>query len=123
MLWAAAMLCFFGFFRTGEITVPSQTSFDSSQHLAWGDIAIDDRSSPKVLKIHLKKSKCNQLGRGVDVFIGRTDGVLCQTGLYKSPKKHVIRIIDGHVLNESSAREQGDWVTGKGPPTKPFDLS
>ena len=77
MLWAAAMLCFFGFFRSGEITVPSQTSFNASQHLAWGDINIDDRSLPKVLKIHLKKSKCDQLGRGVDVFIGRTDGVLC----------------------------------------------
>ena len=34
MLWAAASLCFFGFFRAGELTVPSQTTFDPSQHLA-----------------------------------------------------------------------------------------
>ena len=34
MLWVAGSLCFFGFFRPGEITVPSLTSFDTSRHLA-----------------------------------------------------------------------------------------
>ena len=34
MLWAAASLCFFGFFKLGEITIPSLTVFDSSRHLA-----------------------------------------------------------------------------------------
>ena len=77
MLWAAAVLCFFGFFRSGEITLPSTKAFDQSQHLAWGDIAIDDRSNPSMLKVHLKKSKMDQAGRGVDVFVGRTNGPLC----------------------------------------------
>ena len=77
MLWAAATLCFFGFFRSGEITVPSQAAFTSSQHLAWGDIAVDNRSCPTLLKVHLKRSKCDQLGKGVDVFIGCTDDLLC----------------------------------------------
>ena len=77
MLWAAATLCFFGFFRSGEITVPSQAAFNLLQHLAWGDIAVDNRSCPTLLKVHLKRSKCNQLGKGVDVFIGRTDDLLC----------------------------------------------
>jgi len=34
MLWSAAILCFFGFFR-------SLTSFDASKCLAWKDIAVD----------------------------------------------------------------------------------
>ena len=77
MLWAATTLCFFGFCRSGEITVPSQSAFDASVHLAWGDVAIDNRSDPQVLKIHLKRSKCDQLRRGVDVFVGRTNDPLC----------------------------------------------
>ena len=39
MLWAAALSCFFGFFRAGEITVPSATAFDPAAHLAWGDVS------------------------------------------------------------------------------------
>ena len=77
MLWAAASLCFHGFFRAGELTVPSVRGFDPKIHLAWGDIAVDDPASPSVLKVHLKKSKTDQLGRGVDVYIGRTDSAIC----------------------------------------------
>ena len=77
MLWAAASLCFFGFFRSGEITVPSLTSFDSSRHLAWGDVAVDSLDNPQMLKIHLKTSKTDQLRRGADVYVGRTDCPIC----------------------------------------------
>ena len=73
MLWAVTKFCFFGFFTSGEIKVPSWTAFDSSQHLAWGDIAIDNRSDPQVLKIHLKRTTCDQLDRGVHVFVGHTN--------------------------------------------------
>ena len=48
MLWAAATLCYFGFFGSSEITVPAKTAFRSSQHLAWGDVAIDNHSAPQV---------------------------------------------------------------------------
>jgi len=65
MLWSAATLCFFGFFRSGEITVPSLTSFVTSKHLAWGDIAVDNVDNPQTIKMHLKKSKTDQLGKGV----------------------------------------------------------
>jgi len=74
MMWAATSLCFFGFFRSGEITVPSLTSFDSSRHLAWGDVAVDSLDNPK---IHLKTSKTDQLRRGADVYVGRIDCPLC----------------------------------------------
>ena len=77
MLWAAASLCFFGFFRSGEITIPSLTSFDASKHLAWGDVAVDNTDNPLILKVHLKVSKTDQLGKGVDVYVGKTNCPLC----------------------------------------------
>jgi len=77
MLWSAATLCVFGFFRSGEITVPSLTSFDTSKHLAWGDIEVDNVDNPQTIKVHLKKSKTDQLGKGIDVYIGKTGCFLC----------------------------------------------
>jgi len=44
MIWA---MCFFGFFRAGEITVPTAASFDGSKLLTWGDVAIDSVECPK----------------------------------------------------------------------------
>ena len=46
MLWAAATVCFFGFFRAGEITTTGVTSFSPTTDLAWGDVTIDNSSSP-----------------------------------------------------------------------------
>ena len=45
MLWVA----FFGFFIPREITVPSLTSFNTSKHLALGDIALDSIDNPQTL--------------------------------------------------------------------------
>ena len=77
MMWVAATLCFFGFFRSGEITVPTEKSFDHTKNLAWGDIAIDSTEDPQSLKVHLRRSKVDQLGKGVDVYIGKMDCPLC----------------------------------------------
>ena len=77
MLWAAAVLCFFGFFRSGEITVPSLNSFDARVHLSWLDVAIDNPKDPRLLRIKLKRSKTDQLGKGVEVYVGRTGCSLC----------------------------------------------
>ena len=77
MLWAAATLCFFGFFRAGELTVPSPSAYKASHHLSWGDVAIDDPSDPKVLQVKIKHSKTDQLGKGIDVYIGRTGCNIC----------------------------------------------
>lgn len=77
MLWAAATICFHGFFRAGEITIPTASSFDPQKHLAWGDIAVDDPLKPDSIRIHLKRSKTDQLGVGVDVFIGRSGNSIC----------------------------------------------
>ena len=77
LLRAAATTCFFGFFRAGEITIPTQSSFDHRCHLAWGDVAADDKQPPAIIRIHLKRSKCDQLGKGVDVYLGRSGGPAC----------------------------------------------
>ncbi len=45
MLWAAASLCFFGFFRSGEITIPSESAYDESAHLSFQDVQVDCKSS------------------------------------------------------------------------------
>lgn len=77
MLWAAATTCFFGFFRAGEITVPTRTAFNPTVHLAWGDVASDDGQPPTMLRVFLKRSKTDQFGRGVDVYLGATGDDLC----------------------------------------------
>ena len=77
MLWAAAAACFFGFFRAGEITIPSTSTFDPAVHLAWGDVAVDAGQPPSKIRIWLKRSKTDQFGRGVAVFLGATGDDLC----------------------------------------------
>ena len=77
MLTAAAMMCFYGFFRAGEITVPSVREFDPTIHVTARDVSLDSTTNPTVVRIHLKKSKCDQFGKGVDVFIGQTHTAWC----------------------------------------------
>ncbi len=77
MLWAAACICFFGFLRSGEIVVPSETGYDQSSHLSFGDVRVDDRANPQYLEIHLKASKTDPFRQGVSVVVGRTNTDLC----------------------------------------------
>lgn len=77
MLWAAAVLCFFGFFRAGELILQTQNAYDPKKHLSWGDVTIDNPQAPTTLKIRLKKSKTDQLGNGADIFISKTGCLLC----------------------------------------------
>ena len=77
MPWAAVTLCFFGFFRSGEVTVPSREAFETRVHLGWGDVAIDDRTNPRAVRVHLRRSKTDQFGNGIDVVVGRTGDTLC----------------------------------------------
>ena len=77
MLWAAATLCFFGFLRSGEITVPSESEFDEARHITFGDISVDCLDKPTTLRLRLKASKTDPFRVGVDVFVGKTGGPLC----------------------------------------------
>ena len=67
----------FGFLWAGEITVPFQQALDSNKHLTCGDVAVDNIQLPKMLRIPLKQSKTDQLRRGVNIFVGKTDGPIC----------------------------------------------
>ena len=76
-LRAAASACFFGFFRSGELTIPSVRGFDPASHLSWGDVSVDSAEHPKCAKIHLKRSKCDPMGKGVDVYLGGSGDEVC----------------------------------------------
>ena len=78
MLWAASTLCFFGFFRSGEITVGgSEASFDSGVHLTFNDVTVDSLENPQMLKVRLKASKTDPFRVGIDIYVGRTKNDLC----------------------------------------------
>ena len=77
MLWAVACTCFFGFFRLGELVVPTGQSFDARLHLSVLDIVADNPDSPRLLQIHLRRSKTDQFHAGTNVCIGRTGDDLC----------------------------------------------
>ena len=61
-------------------------SFNSNKHLAWGNQATDVPASPQVVLVHLKRSKTDQLGKRIDVFIGTTNNLLSSVGLYSSTR-------------------------------------
>jgi len=77
VLWAVCCTAFFGFFRLGELLVTSQSDFNPSLHLSWGDMAVDNQQSPRILRFHLKQSKTDPFGRGVDIVLGKTGLDLC----------------------------------------------
>ena len=88
MLWAAMLLCFFGFFRSGEICAPPPGCFDSHAHLTFADVSVDSFSNPQQLHVHLKRSKTDQMGKGTLICIGRTGEQLC-------PVTAVLACMDG----------------------------
>ena len=77
MLWAASLLCFFGFLRSGEITVPADAGFDEGAHLTFNDISVDCTENPQVIRVRIKASKTDPFRVGTDIFMGRTDNDLC----------------------------------------------
>ena len=47
-------------------------------HLLFADLAVDNLAQPSMLRIHLKVSKTDTFGRGVDMVIGKTtNNLLC----------------------------------------------
>ena len=77
LMWAVACTAFFGFFRLGELLPESATVDQSSPVIVWSDVAVDSRESPVMVRIHLRRSKCDQFGKGVDIVLGRTGHSLC----------------------------------------------
>ena len=77
LLWAASCLCFFGFLRSGEVVMPTETEFDDQSHLCFEDIRVDDWCNPSYLQVTLKASKTDPYRQGVKVYVGKTDNELC----------------------------------------------
>ena len=127
MYSATASLCFYGFFRAGEITKPSTIAFDARVHLAWGNVAVDNATPPSSIRVHLKHSTCDQLGKGVDVFVGKSgdrsypvaagleDSVIQSLGRWNSTAFH--RYI--HTPREQLAGYSRALAGGAPPPLTP----
>ena len=79
MMWAACLLCFFRFLRSGEVTVPTTSSFSNSWHMTPLDIVVDSLVDPTAMQItlDLKASKTDQARVGTTVIIERTRDDLC----------------------------------------------
>ena len=77
LFWVICCTAFFGFFRLGELLLSSMSEFNDSLHLGWGDVAFDHPCRPTMARIHLKRSKTDQSGRGCHIIVGRTGTELC----------------------------------------------
>ena len=71
MLWAACLMTFFSFCRSGEITVERENLYDPSCHLSYNDLAVDNPSNPLNADQEIKNRK------GAKVYLGRTGDSLC----------------------------------------------
>ena len=77
LVWAVAGTAFFGFFRLGELLPESASQVSPAASIMWGEVAVDSRENPAMVRIHLKRSKCDQVGAGADIILGRTGQSLC----------------------------------------------
>ena len=77
MIWAASLVCFFGFMRSGEITIPSQTAYDPTAHLNLADVSVDDPDHPTIVQLSIKQSKTDPFRQGVKIYLGTTGNTLC----------------------------------------------
>ena len=77
MLWAAAVMCFLGFLRSGEVVAPSDSAYDPAANLAYGDVRVDSVTNPQYLEVTIKASKTDFFRKGVTVYLGRTGREVC----------------------------------------------
>ncbi len=69
MVWEVACTAFFGFFRLGELLPSSAASWKVTTDLAWGDVVVNNLTEPRMVQVHLKKTKTDQSGEGADVVM------------------------------------------------------
>ena len=51
---------------------------------------MNDPAAPTMLKIHRRRSKCDQFGKGVDVFVGQSGNELCLTVAYSAVRGNAV---------------------------------
>ena len=76
VLWAACYTAFFGFLRSSKMTVPSQDTYDPTIHLSIQDVAVDNKSSPSMVRIMIKHSKTKPFHQGVYIYLGMTGNAI-----------------------------------------------
>ena len=62
-----------------------------------------------MVQIHLKKSKCDQFGKGVDVVVGRTDQNLCPVSALMTYIDHRTSCPGAFFLNSEHAIVTKSW--------------
>lgn len=77
MLWAASLLCLFGFLRSGKVMIPTASAYDPSVHLNLADITVNNLLSPTIIQDGIKASKTDPFRHGVSIHIGQTGCQLC----------------------------------------------
>ena len=77
MIWAACAMAFFGFLRSSEFTVPSQSQFDPNVHLCLSDISLDSSHSSQIVQVNIKQSKTDPFRQGITLSLGRTGHKIC----------------------------------------------
>jgi len=77
LMWAACSLAFFGFLRSIEFTVPCQDLFNEEAYLSLGDLSVDSRAAPQLLRVTMKQSKTDPFRKGVTLTLGKTGNFLC----------------------------------------------
>ena len=77
MLCTAALVTFFSFCRSGEITVEGESKYDAKIHLSWVDVAVDNVESPSLISLNIKYAKTDQGRVGVRMILGKVGDDLC----------------------------------------------
>ena len=78
VLWAALTMAHFGLLWTGEFTV-DQECFNPTCHLCIQDMShnITTQSTLQYITVHLKSSKTDPFGQGVNMIIGSSHTQVC----------------------------------------------
>lgn len=103
LLWAASSLCFFGFLRSGEVTMPSEREYDHQSHLCFEDVRVDRHTAPSYIQVTLKASKTDPFRQGVVLYLGATGRELCP----------VAALLSFMVVRENSGGPLFTWRNGR----------
>ena len=85
---------FFGFLRSGEIVCPSENVFDPLSHLCFGDVKVDNQSTPSAIQVTIKASKTDPFRQGVTLHMD----ILHLSESMQSTKLLIPRRLRYHIL-------------------------
>ena len=98
MLWAASLTAFFGFCRSGVVTIRNGSTYDAEVHLSIRDVAVDCKAAPTMISL-LRRTKTDQAWKGVKIVLGKTGRELC-------PVKSLLEFLKVRIGTPSLAERQ-----------------